>query len=99
LVKNETWDLVDIPKGQKIIKSKWVLTTTKNADGEIDRYKARIVVKGCSQRKGLDYSETYATHETGNIYVPYIIHILPIYLPYIVHTCPVKHKNYIWNIY
>jgi len=60
LVTNETWNLGDIPKGQKMIKSKWVFTIKKNDDGEIDRYEARLVVKGCSQRTGMDYFETYA---------------------------------------
>ena len=30
-----------------------------NEDGNINKYKDRLVIKGCSQRKGLDYEETY----------------------------------------
>ena len=30
------------------------------ADGSIDKYKARLVVKGYKQTKGLDYFDTYA---------------------------------------
>lgn len=32
----------------------------RDKDGKIHRYKARLVIKGCAQRKGYDYEETYA---------------------------------------
>lgn len=60
LKKNETWDLVDVPPDRKAIKSKWVFKTKRNESGKIERYKARLVIKGCSQKKGIDYNETYA---------------------------------------
>jgi hypothetical protein len=46
--KNNTWELT-IPKEQKPIGVKWVFKAKKNAKGEIERYKARLVVKGYSQ--------------------------------------------------
>ena len=58
---NETWDLVDLPKGQKAIRCKWGFKTKYHQDGTIDKYKARLVVKGCSQRPGIDYEVVYAT--------------------------------------
>lgn len=60
LKKTNTWDLVPCPQGRKPIKCKWVFTLKRGSDGNIERYKARLVVKGCSQRQGLDYTETYA---------------------------------------
>lgn len=55
---NHTWDLVDLPAGRKPIKSKWVFKRKNNSNGT--RYKARLVVKGCSQIEGIDYDEIYA---------------------------------------
>lgn len=60
LKKNETWELVDLPSDKRPINCKWVFKTKRNSDGAICRYKARLVVKGCSQRKGIDYEETFS---------------------------------------
>ena len=42
------------------IGSQWVLRIKRKADGSIDRYKARVVAKGFSQRPGFDFDETFA---------------------------------------
>ncbi|KAD7478571.1 hypothetical protein E3N88_01707 [Mikania micrantha] len=60
ILKNDTWTLVDLPKGQKPIGVKWVYKTKLNKDGEIDKYKARLVVKGYKQKYGIDYQEVFA---------------------------------------
>ena len=44
--KNNTWILVDLPKGVKPIGLKWVVKIKRNADGSIIKYKARLVAKG-----------------------------------------------------
>lgn len=44
--KNDTWELVELPKGNKIVGSKWVYKTKFNIDGTIERYKVRLVAKG-----------------------------------------------------
>ena len=44
LETNETRTLEDLPEGGKAIKNKWVFKTKRGADGEIMRYKARLVV-------------------------------------------------------
>lgn len=60
LSENGTWRLVDLPPGRKVLKSKWVFKVKTNADGSIGQYKARLVIKGCSQVKGVDYQDTYS---------------------------------------
>ncbi|GAB1869619.1 Gag-pol polyprotein [Camponotus japonicus] len=60
LLENGTWDLVELPPGKRVIDNRWIFKIKRDENGDIERYKARLVVKGCSQRKGFDYSETYA---------------------------------------
>lgn len=60
LMKNGTWKLVDAPRNQKIIDNKWVYKMKLKPDGSIDRYKARLVVRGFTQRYGVNYKETFS---------------------------------------
>ena len=43
---NGVWDLETIPKGAKTIGCKWVYKTKYNSKGNIERFKARLVMKG-----------------------------------------------------
>ena len=58
--KNDTWDLVDLPKDKNLIGVKWVYKTKLNEKGEIDIFKARLVAKGFSQQPEIDFGETFA---------------------------------------
>lgn len=60
---NDTWEVVhrsSVPAGCKVLDCKWVLNRKYDGDGNLDKYKARVVAKGFSQRPGFDYSETFA---------------------------------------
>lgn len=57
---NKTWTLVPLPPGRRAIENRWIFKIKRDQDGNIEKYKARLVIKGCSQRKGLDYQEIYA---------------------------------------
>lgn len=60
LMQNKTWELVSPPVGANIVTCKWVFKTKKNAEGGPDRYKARLVARGFSQKYGIDYDEVFA---------------------------------------
>ncbi|GJW32046.1 gag-pol polyprotein [Tanacetum coccineum] len=46
LHKNKTWELVPLPGGRKPIGNKWVYKIKKNNDEQVERYRARLLVKG-----------------------------------------------------
>ena len=48
LEKNRTWDLVKLHAGKKAVSCKWLFTVKQNAEGEGERYKARLVARGYS---------------------------------------------------
>jgi len=58
--KNKVFTLVDLPAGAKKVTCRWVFKIKKNALGQIERYKARLVARGFSQRPGVDYDSSYA---------------------------------------
>ncbi|KAL0290030.1 UNVERIFIED_CONTAM: Retrovirus-related Pol polyprotein from transposon TNT 1-94 [Sesamum angustifolium] len=60
IMTNHTWDLVDLPVGSKPIKCKWIIKKKIKPDGSIDKFKARLVVVGYTQKKGIDYFDTYS---------------------------------------
>lgn len=58
--KNQTWELMDLPKDAKPIGVRWVFKTKLNENGDVEKHKARLVAKGYAQRYGVDYAEVFA---------------------------------------
>ena len=58
--RNDTWELEIPPPNCRPIGLKWIFKLKKNPQGKVIKHKARLVVKGYSQRKGVDYDEIYA---------------------------------------
>ena len=60
IMRNTTWDLVELPKDKVPIGSKWLFKSKLKDDGNIDKFKGRLVAKGYSRQEGIDFEETYA---------------------------------------
>jgi hypothetical protein len=59
LLANRTWTLVPRPPRANVVTGKWVFKHKFRPDGSFDRYKARWVVRGFTQRAGIDFGETF----------------------------------------
>ncbi|KAL0439617.1 UNVERIFIED_CONTAM: hypothetical protein Slati_2444700 [Sesamum latifolium] len=51
---------VDPSKGVRPVRIKWVYKRKLGADGEVTAFKARLVVKGYTQRSEVDFEKTYS---------------------------------------
>ena len=61
MYSNQVWDLVKVPNGIKPIGCKCVYKRKRGMDGKVETFKARQVAKGYTQKKGIDYEETFFT--------------------------------------
>nr|GEW44216.1 retrotransposon protein, putative, Ty1-copia subclass [Tanacetum cinerariifolium] len=60
ILQNYTWELVDLPLGCKPLCYKLIFKKKMKANGTIDKYKTRLVIKGFRQHEGLDYFDIYS---------------------------------------
>ncbi|GJT74862.1 putative RNA-directed DNA polymerase [Tanacetum coccineum] len=60
LYENNTFELTKLPKGKRALKNKWVYKLKTEEYTPRPRYKARLVVKGFSQKKGIDFDEIFS---------------------------------------
>eukprot|EP00253_Pinus_taeda_P003226 PITA_03226 len=59
-MKNNVWDVVPKPQDKVVVTSKWLYKIKHGADGSAEKYKARFVAHGFSQKEGIDYDEIFA---------------------------------------
>ena len=59
LHKNKTYQLVELLKSKKALRNKWVFKLKKDSE-RLVKYKARLVVKGFSQKHGVDFDEIFS---------------------------------------
>lgn len=65
--KNNTWELTKFSKKQKTIGMKLMYKTKLKENGEIDKYKACLIAKGCKHENDINYKEVltlFASHDT-----------------------------------
>ncbi|CAI7751833.1 unnamed protein product, partial [Closterium sp. NIES-53] len=62
LKEHNTWKVVPIgvARNKTILTGKWVFRVKTKADGTIDKFKARWVVRGFDQEHGRDFTKTFA---------------------------------------
>jgi hypothetical protein len=60
LISNGTWELVPRPQGSNVVTGKWVFMHKLRVDRTLDRYNAHWVLRGFTQRPGVDYDETFS---------------------------------------
>lgn len=62
--QNNVWDLVEPTNNCVLIGCKWVFKTKHDFEGNVERYKARLVAKAFSQKEGIDYNDTFSPVST-----------------------------------
>ena len=60
IMKNDVWDVVPRPERKPMVTSKWIYKIKHAVDGSIEKYKARFMANGFSQKEGIDYEENFA---------------------------------------
>ena len=60
IMKNDVWEVVPRSEGKSVVTSKWIYKIKHDADGSIEKYKARFAACGFSQKEGIDYEATFA---------------------------------------
>jgi hypothetical protein len=63
LVENQTWDLVPLNSGRKLVRCRWVYRIKSATYGQISGYKSRLVATVFQQEHGIDYDETFSPVE------------------------------------
>lgn len=60
LLQNNTWELVPRPHGVNVVTGKWIFKHKFQADGSLERYKARWVICSFIQCTGVYFVETFS---------------------------------------
>ena len=59
IMNNDVWDVVPRPEDKSIDTSKWLYKIKHGSDGSAEKFKARFVVSGFSQKEGIDYGDIF----------------------------------------
>jgi hypothetical protein len=90
ILKNNGWDIVLRTKDKSMVSSKWIYKIKHATDGSVEKFKARFVARGFTQKEGTDYEETFS-HVARYIAIRTII-ALASFLGWKLHQMDVKPK-------
>ena len=88
LIGNHAWDLVPRSSNANVNRSLWIFRLKTKSDGSFERYKARLVGDGKSQREGIDCDETFSL-----VVKPATIRIvlsIPLFKSWTIHQLDIK---------
>ena len=60
LSANNTWKFVNKPENVNLVSTKWIFKLKKPPNNQIDKYKARLIARSFTQRKGVDLFEMFS---------------------------------------
>jgi hypothetical protein len=60
IVKNSAWEIVPRPIDKSVVGSRWIYKVKKDANGSVEKYKARFLAQVFSQIEGIDYDDTFS---------------------------------------
>jgi hypothetical protein len=58
--ENRTWEIVNMPRGRKLVDCKYIFKKKRDSEGNVSKYKVRLVARGFTQVHGVDYHDTFA---------------------------------------
>ena len=62
-MKNYVWDIVPKPEKKSVVYSKWIYKIKHATNGSIEKYNARFVARGFSEKERIDYEEPFSPVE------------------------------------
>ena len=60
LHENISYEFIKLPNEKRALKNKWVYRVKQEEQVSQPHYKSRLVVKGFSQKKGIDFDEIFS---------------------------------------
>lgn len=60
LKDNKAWELVHLPNYKKTIKCKWSPSQKHLPNGNVHKFKARVVAKSYTHKVGIDHIKTFS---------------------------------------
>mmetsp|Transcript_14864 Transcript_14864/g.25335 ORF Transcript_14864/g.25335 Transcript_14864/m.25335 type:complete len:1270 (-) Transcript_14864:150-3959(-) len=60
ILEHDVLEKAKLPNNKKLVDTKWVYDLKKDHEGNIIRYKSRLVAKGYSQIEGVDYNQVFS---------------------------------------